>query len=293
VVCGLSYRADGQDYTTKVTSTSARSDDDIVMLQEWMSAHPRHQAQTIFVDPADPRSVRLNDPVFERGFTPENALDIAARIFGLGTPGVLVLFVLRWRTRHQRREAMADDAALALARSPGSSTIADPPARSLIKLAGDRPSRSITLPRSDMGLSLLALLTAFAAQLWFVGLIAPGMHGSMRRDAGAVLAMMIPFYLAFLGFMVFAAAGVSRIEESSDSIVFRRRVLGIALPSRTLSKRAITAIEVRPLATKGKRSGYQLQITSQGRMLNIGSGRLSTADLDWLKQALSAMMRAS
>ena len=183
--------------------------------------------------------------------------------------------------------------ASASARMSGSAAISDPPAGTRIRLIGDVPDRRIVLPSSGMGLSLLALVAVFAAQLWFVGLIAPDMQGAMRRDAGAVLAMMIPFDLIFVGVMAFAAASYSRIDESSDRIAFRRRVLGIPLPTRTLPKSAIAAIEVAPLSVKGRRSGYQLQIATRDRSLNIRSTKLSTADLDWLKQALLAMVRAS
>ena len=155
------------------------------------------------------------------------------------------------------------------------------PDGSRITLSGDQPTRRIVLPRSGFGLNLVGGVVMPLVGLWWIGAL---------RNAKVAL----PFYGVSVLFAlggVMAALIEREIEETSDCLIVGTRLFGLRVSKQQCDKSAIVDVEVKPVP--GRRFAREVQLRTATDVINLRATRLSESDLDWLAQAILAMVRAS
>ena len=153
------------------------------------------------------------------------------------------------------------------------------PDGSRIALVGDPPERRLVLPRAGLrpAYFLYALFPLFPP--WFTGTL----------DNFATSGPFIAIAGLFAVIAAIACVANREIAESGDSLSLTTRLFGATLSRRSLAKRDIVEIRVKPVPGNSWRKRDEVQIRATGALLNLTSPRLSSDDLAWLVQALQAM----
>ncbi|HUH83519.1 MAG TPA: hypothetical protein VLX85_02855, partial [Stellaceae bacterium] len=158
----------------------------------------------------------------------------------------------------------------------------DPPAGSAIIVSGEAPQRTIILPRSGYRLHyLMAALMPLFPPWWTRTLTKPGFS--------------LPFMIAsglFALIGVVTALTHREIAETADDVTVGRWLFRMPLLRRRYAKREITAIDIKPVPTRGTPRS-ELQLRTAATVFDIRSVRLSADALAWLAAALRAMVAAS
>jgi hypothetical protein len=157
------------------------------------------------------------------------------------------------------------------------------PDGSRITLVGDMPERRIILPRAGFKLSYFgyALFPLFAP--WWTGTLSK-------------LEFSAPF-LALAGlFGVIAAIACitnKEVAETGDGISFVTRLFGATLGKRSLAKRDVVEVRLKPVPGNSWRKRDEIQVRATGALLNLTAARLSRDEMAWLAQAVQAMVAAA
>lgn len=157
------------------------------------------------------------------------------------------------------------------------------PEGSRIALAGDAPERKIVLPRPGLrlGYFVYALFPLFPP--WFTGTLYD------LRLSGPFVAFAALFALI----AAMACLANKEIDEAGDSLSFATRLLGAKLSKRSVAKRDIVDVKLKPVPTSASwRRRDELQIRTAGTVLNLRHPTLSGEEMSWLAQALQAMVPA-
>ena len=153
------------------------------------------------------------------------------------------------------------------------------PEGSRIVLLGDAPERRIVLPRAGFrpGYFVYALFPLFPP--WFTGTL-------YRLDRSG------PF-IAFAGIFavgaVIACLARKEITDSADGIMVATRLLGTRWGRRSIAKRDIVEVRLKPVPSQTWRKREEVQLRASGALLNLTVAGLSHDEMNWLAQALQAM----
>ena len=153
------------------------------------------------------------------------------------------------------------------------------PDGSRVALLGDAPERRIVLPRAGFRPSyfLPALVPLFPP--WFSGtLFNPRFSGPFIVFAGV--------------FAVGAAIGCitrKEITESADRIAVATRLFGMRWGTRSIAKRDIVEVKLKPVPSRSWRAREEVQMRSADALLNVKAASLSHDEMNWLAQALQAL----
>lgn len=156
------------------------------------------------------------------------------------------------------------------------------PDGSRITLLGDAPERRIVLPRAGFrpGYFLYALFPLFPP--WFSGTLF-----NPRFSA--------PF-IAFAGIFVLGAAIAcitrKEITESGDNITITTRLFGSSWATRSIAKRDIVEVKLKPVPGRTSRRREEVQLRAATTLLNVRAASLSRDEMTWLAQALQALAAA-
>ena len=165
---------------------------------------------------------------------------------------------------------------------PASRLFPDLPAGSAIAVSGEAPQRTITLPRSGYRFHyLVAALMPLLPAWWTRTLTKP--------------AFSFPFIVAsglFALVGIVAALTHREIDETAEDVTVGTWLFRVPLLRRRYAKREITAIEIKPVPTRGSFRS-ELQLRTAAAVLDIRSERLSADELGWLAAAVRAMVAAS
>jgi hypothetical protein len=152
------------------------------------------------------------------------------------------------------------------------------PDGSRIALVGDAPERRIVLPRAGFrpGYFIPALFPLFPP--WFTGIL----HDLHR--SGPFVAIAGLFALAG----AIACVTQKEVTETGDGITIATRLLGTRWAARSIAKRDIVEVRLKPVPSQTwKRE--EVQLRASGALVNLRVARLSHDEVAWLAQALQAM----
>lgn len=153
------------------------------------------------------------------------------------------------------------------------------PDGSRIMLLGDAPERRIVLPRAGfrLGYFIPALFPLFPP--WFTGtLFNPRFSGPFIAFAGVFI----------LG-AVIACLTRKEITESADSIAVATRLFGRRWFRRSIAKRDIVEVKLKPVPSQTSRRREEIQLRAADALLNVRPASLSRDEMSWLAQALQAL----
>ena len=153
------------------------------------------------------------------------------------------------------------------------------PDGSRIALLGDMPERRIVLPRAGFRPSYFgyALFPLFPP--WFTGTLYD------LRFSGPFVAIAALFAVA----AAVACVTNKEVAETGDTLSFTTKLLGARLTTRSLAKRDIVAIGLKPVPSNAWRKRDEVQIRGSGALFNLRVAGLSQGEMAWLAQAVEAM----
>ena len=154
-----------------------------------------------------------------------------------------------------------------------------PPDGTRIALVGDAPERRIVLPRGGFrpGYFVYALFPLFP----------PCFTGTLHD-----LHLSGPF-VAIAG--LFALAGAiacvthKEVTETGDGITVATRLLGTRWAARSIAKRDIVEVRLKPVPSQAWRKREEVQLRASSALVNLTVAGLSRDEMAWLAQALQAM----
>jgi hypothetical protein len=157
------------------------------------------------------------------------------------------------------------------------------PDGSRIALRGDMPERRIVLPRPGFRPSYFgyALFPLFPA--WFTGTL-HDLHLSAPFVAVAGLLAVVA---------AIACVTNKEVAEAGDSISVATRLFGASLGTRTIAKRDVVEVRLKPVPRQAWRKREEIQVRATGALLNLTVAALSHDEMAWLAQAMQAMVAAA
>jgi len=148
-----------------------------------------------------------------------------------------------------------------------------------IVLLGDAPERRIVLPRAGFRPSYFipALFPLFPP--WFTGTL------YNFRLSGPFVAIAGLFALGAL----IACLTRKEMAESADSITVATRLFGTRWARRSLAKRDILEVKLKPVPGQSSSRREEIQLRAADALLNVKAASLSRDEMNWLAQALQAL----
>ena len=153
------------------------------------------------------------------------------------------------------------------------------PDGSRIQLFGEAPERRIMLPRAGFRPSYFipALFPLFPA--WFTGTLHdPRLSGPFIAFAGL-----------FAAGAVIACLTRKEITESADGVAVATRLLGLRWGRRSIAKRDIVEVKLKPVPSQTSRRREEVQLRAADTLINVRAASLSHDETTWLTQALQAL----
>jgi hypothetical protein len=151
-----------------------------------------------------------------------------------------------------------------------------------IAVIGDAPERRIVLPLAGFRVNYAVLALMPLLVPWWTGTLSRWQFSAPFIGVGVLFA---------LGGII-ASLSHREIAETPERLLIDTRLFGIPLATRRFQKRDIVDIELKPVPGR-RRFAQQLQIRTASAVANLHAGRLSPAELAWLRQAMLALVRAS
>jgi hypothetical protein len=157
------------------------------------------------------------------------------------------------------------------------------PDGSRIALLGAAPERRIVLPRAGFKPSyfVYALFPLFP----------PCFTGTLfnLQFSGPFIAFAALFALL----AAIACVTNKEVAEAGDSISFVTRLFGATLGRRSVAKRDIVEVRLKPVPGNSWRKRDEVQLRAAAALLNLTAAGLSRDEMAWLAQAVHAMVAAA
>ncbi|HKW55028.1 MAG TPA: hypothetical protein VJO12_15150 [Stellaceae bacterium] len=153
------------------------------------------------------------------------------------------------------------------------------PDGSRIALFGEPLERRIVLPRAGFrpAYFVYALFPLFPP--WFTGTL----HDLHRGGPFVAIAGLFA-----LGAVIICIAG-KEITESGDGIAVATRLFGTRWAKRSIAKRDIVEVKLKPVPSQAWRKRDEVQLRATGALVNLTAASLSRDERAWLVQALQVM----
>lgn len=182
------------------------------------------------------------------------------------------------------------------------------PPGSRLALLGTPPTRTIVLPPLGLSMGVLTLSIFPAITLWMgIAGYDEAVHRIPPRSTNFAIGM-ICFGILLAVALCFAIFGRTTVREQADSILIGTRAFGWNYNVKSLAKRDIENVEIKPtpvssgapvfmlsgmrvLRPRQPRPRAELFVHSRNQVARIGQ-ELSAQDLQWLREALLSLAQS-